>query len=525
MSTGSHCFSWLRMKLIKLTLSNIFRYTSLELDLSNLSFALIAGPNGAGKSSIVESIFLALTGRTTDGRTLNQVVNRFNADGAASITLMLEAEGSLYTISRVKSSKSWSLDVRQNDVRWEGANVRDIQSKLEQFIGDYRILLRSIFFPQQAVDVLAGLTPAVRRAEFSKFIGLDRFESWLNVVKSDRQKLEEKLRSATADLHHLRGRLSEKTVHFNERTHLFLVEALKQSQQELAEARKNLAPIEQKVHSLKHEIFALERDLRLIEGLGQTCPTCRQDIGDEHRKRIIDRLTNKISELRSDLKPAEAELAEATTEITALERVVQKNKERLAVSEHEKELFERAAHDRLAIEAEIQSVEDKIARIEYSMKITDDARTFLSRTLPDVMLKRAADYISQQANLYLGSLFPSISITVSPDFDILVENSNGSAVYDGLSGGERRATNLALALAMKDFHTLWHERTIGFGVYDEPFDGLDDEIATKFVDVLRRRTNEQVLVVSHAPNVQDMFYERILVEKGDNGSCACIVYG
>lgn len=513
------------MRLVRLRLSNIFRYTSLELDLSNLSFALISGANGAGKSSIVEAIFLALTGRTTDGRSLNQVVNRFAANGEASIELTVETGDAVYVISRVKSSKSWSLEVFQNDSKWEGTNVRDTQARLEQLVGDYKILLRSVFFPQRDVDVLAGLTPAVRRAEFSKFIGLDRFDSWLNVVKSDRQKLEEKLQSAVADLHHLKGRLSEKVVDFNERAHAMLFATLKQSQDELAEARNNLAPIDMKVESLRREVFAVERDLKLIEGLGNTCPTCRQDVKHEHRSKIIEQLKGRISELNDDLKAVEAERAAAMAEVTALERVVQKNKERFTVSEHQKALFDRAAHDRQALEAEIQSIEDKISRIEYTMKITDDARMFLAKTVPDIVLKRAAEYISQQANLYLGSLFPTISIVVSQDFDVRVENSNGSAIYDGLSGGERRATNLALALAMKDFHALWHERTIGFGIYDEPFDGLDDVIATKFVDVLRRRTNEQVFVVSHAPNVQDMFYERILVEKGDEGSCASIVYG
>lgn len=123
-------------------------------------------------------------------------------------------------------------------------------------------------------------------------------------------------------------------------------------------------------------------------------------------------------------------------------------------------------------------------------------------------------YINSRLHHYLDILGLDIKISLTESLGI---NSNLWG-YDFESGGERKRTDVAMMLAMFDFHDMMYGRQANFIVLDEVDGRLDDDGVEALINIIKNELShkvESILVISHKTNMFDVFPRQITVQRSN----------
>ena len=142
------------------------------------------------------------------------------------------------------------------------------------------------------------------------------------------------------------------------------------------------------------------------------------------------------------------------------------------------------------LDSVIPAINDRLD--EYSMALTDGTISV---------------QFSTQSKLKSGE--------VSDDFNVLVDNSNGSTTYKSLSKGERRRVNLMIVMALRAAVQGRATKKFNLLFADEVFDALDSIGIDRTIQLLNRESEGgcAVYVISHNPDMQFQFNNIINVVK------------
>ena len=104
---------------------------------------------------------------------------------------------------------------------------------------------------------------------------------------------------------------------------------------------------------------------------------------------------------------------------------------------------------------------------------------------------------------------------VKEEFDIRITNKNGSKMYKGNSGGERRRIDLAILLAFQKLVSTRSNKQLKFVLYDEVFESLDKIGSQRVVELLKQEYSADgtCIVVTHNSALKPFFPSSIKVEK------------
>lgn len=94
---------------------------------------------------------------------------------------------------------------------------------------------------------------------------------------------------------------------------------------------------------------------------------------------------------------------------------------------------------------------------------------------------------------------------------ITVKNAQGEEMsYENFSGGEKVKITIAIAEALSSL-----QNSIGFRIMDENIVSLDKESTESFVEVLTKLQDKfpQLLIISHLPEIQELFANRVIITK------------
>lgn len=158
-----------------------------------------------------------------------------------------------------------------------------------------------------------------------------------------------------------------------------------------------------------------------------------------------------------------------------------------------------------------------------------------------VLLDGVAEQLTERTNRYLKALtdgsvwvqFSTLSETKGGElrerFEVKVNNAYGAGEYSGNSGGERQRIDLCIALALHWLTRSRASKPLGFSIFDEVFERLDEAGCEAVVNLLRKEQADlgTMFVVSHNPALTMRFPEVINVEKkngiskivGGGGGC------
>ena len=610
----------------KLVLHNFISFGHSELEFGDDGFVKVSGvnlnpddsatSNGSGKSSIWEGLVWALTGDTIRGT--KQVANIYGEDGTY-VELEFNIDSCRYRIIRSKDHKVYktNLQIFVDGKDASGKGIRESESLLKMMLPDITAsLLGSVIVLGQGLpQKFTNNSPSGRKEVLEKLSKSDfMIEDLKRRVTSRKQELHKDLR-ATEDLI---VELQSKRCVFDEQNRknqqlltsmdkaqlevdvglhaekitelqsaiLTLENQLQQEEQPKLESIQTQlrAALEDKndhvqevldfykphidretqtVSELSAKVNVEVQELKKLESITDTCPTCGQKlIGVEKpdtsqlrtqldTDRVLLELAKKhITDTRNeqDCKIAEYEhscrewtaaletqLKETKTLVSALQRDISNCRTQLQTQES---AYREISEKLTKIETTIKTLEENIAtntrEIESidaalmynnSVKETQQAHaevinkfdTALKRDFRGYLLSTIIEYISKRTKEYCQVIFETDKIEFALNGNN-IDISYMNKAYENLSGGEKQKIDLIVQFSIRDMLCSHLGFTSNILVLDEVFDGLDMIGCQRVLDVISAISDiKNIFIVTHRKDLSIPCDKELTVVKDSNG--------
>jgi DNA repair exonuclease SbcCD ATPase subunit len=299
---------------------------------------------------------------------------------------------------------------------------------------------------------------------------------------------------------------------------------------------------------IEKELRDRKDKIREINSLVE-CPTCLQEIGDAHKSSVSKRLENEIIEIEKELKNVNVELENIRAEIKSREDEI------WSIENEVKELsigLNDLIKMRFSVENEIESISYQIQNLENNKKMRDWVSAEIeklkdqeNKVVSDLnileeevlaenwwierltrykaeIMDRVIDKFSQVVNEFLYRLTNRFSVKMNYKVSgtkrigeklILTILDRGQEIeWKRLSNGERRLVALALNLCFNYVSSKILASDWNLLIFDEVFDGLDNVVREKVVDLMLDLVNDMqksIIIVSH----EDISYKEESLEK------------
>ena len=164
----------------------------------------------------------------------------------------------------------------------------------------------------------------------------------------------------------------------------------------------------------------------------------------------------------------------------------------------------------------IKNKEIKLDKLRKAHTILE----FLENIVPSMeasVLSAINSKISTLISAWFSRLVPDQSkeVQIDPSFAPIIKQSGYEMSVNALSGGERSALALAYRLALSSVLSS-NSTAPGLLILDEPTDGFSKEQLQRFGDVLRDLSFEQIIMVSHETELENVADNIIrIVKSGD----------
>jgi DNA repair exonuclease SbcCD ATPase subunit len=237
----------------------------------------------------------------------------------------------------------------------------------------------------------------------------------------------------------------------------------------------------------------------------------------------LDTVSNSLSNQQSKVQMSKLMLS--TIEENNKEQV-----ERLETRSREKQTeLEQTRKAGSLTQKALGSTEADISRADFWVD------GFGSRGLRSLIIEGVLPYINKQANLYCnkltdGKIMVEVSATTQlksgesrERISISAINEDGSSVYGGNSGGERKRIDFAVLLALQSLVAERVGMGIGLIVLDEVLDELDDDGIERAIDIVKELGQTRpVFLISHNDSVKNQFEDIISVSKSGGVSSVAV---
>lgn len=260
------------MRILSISLTNIYAHASTEVDLTGVSRVCIVGDNDSGKSSFIDGMLFAIFGTAAARGTTKQVIRQGELEGKSVV--IWESGGHTYRAIRIvdKHKHLASLHRRLPNDGWEevsSARVREVDLAIQQVVGmDYEDFLSGAYWSQDPALDRNMLTakPTERRLFFARLLGVADFREYeMEAWRIARSSPVRNLADVEQDITDLQEEIKK---HRSERESVSL---------RISETRES----EEK---LSQEIAGLDVEIRTVEG-------------NLHRSELIKRVQSELEEI------------------------------------------------------------------------------------------------------------------------------------------------------------------------------------------------------------------------------------
>ena len=312
----------------------------------------------------------------------------------------------------------------------------------------------------------------------------------------------------------------------------------------------------EKLQSVRKQLTELGYDRKEHERLN-ALRSSLANAEKEHQNLIIS---------RSKIEPLEREIAEKQSQLSETEKRLQTIREEHAKAETDYQNLKSILPDMKVIEADrirLYQLRDRankeLGQAEQRVNHLDDARAAIRERgaeyqerlleirrykdlekafgkdgIPALLIEQAVPEIEEQANEILQQLsngsmslqlntqgtYKSKREEVKETLEILISDPYGVREYEMFSGGEAFRINFSIRLALSRILAQRAGSRLQTLVIDEGFGSQDEEGRTRLAEAITAVQNdfEKILVITHLPELKEVFPSRIEVEKTLNGS-------
>jgi len=555
-------------------LSSGNKFTEIQLDSHQTT--LILGENGAGKSTLLDALCFVLYGKGFRNLKKDLLINSING-GALLVEIEFSIGKRNYKVIRGAKPNKFELYVDDVLIN-QDATVRDYQEHLEKNV--LKMSYRS--FTQVAILGSANFTPFMqlraveRRKLVEDLLDISIFTTMSDILK---KKISDH-KISVGDNNHEIEILEERINGLNDQLNLLRENAdkkIKQYESTVSETQDNIDKLlggvddksiyinecnstitdkDSQNNKLKE---ALDVEKRLLDSRNKAikeiefyeknddCPTCKQGLDIEHKKKHIQEKTNKvkevkeaivsidtlieetknrvgeITEVQKQIETTQKEIGLLQSEIVSNQKFIQKIQKEIDILEKE-QIGNTNVQDKIDNEEESLDVLHKRKETLVEQKHYHDIATTLLRDqgVRQKIIKQYVPVMNRLINKYLAQLEFYVGFELNESFEETIKSRFRDVFkYDNFSQGEKMRIDLSLLFTWRSVAKMKNSVNTNLLILDEVFDssldtnGTDDFL--KLLNTLTEKTN--AFIISHKGDVlYDKFENVIRFEKHKNFS-------
>ena len=546
------------------------------LDLRRHNNTLVSGDNGAGKSTMLDALTFALFGKSFRGINIPQLPNSIN-NKDCEVEITFSVGKNEYRVFRSLKPKKFEI-YKNNELLDQSAKAKDYQKILEEQIlkMTYKSFCQVVILGSSNYVPFMQLSASDRRSVVENLLDIDIFSVMNSLVKGKAQLTKDQIKDIEYKIILTKNKAEEKEKLINslEKKSSASIEKYKKeievSKKSISKLESSIASIQKEVDDLflsipdkdetstnliqsESEITQLNKKLKNIQKSvkfyedNDSCPTCKQDIQQHHKKSVhaekeqerseidkeieyqnvciesLERRLTIINSVLSDIQEKEKQISGKQSEISALFQYVSKMEQSVAsvlsetteVQEVKGELTKLAVVGKDFVEQRKELIEDRHYYNIASLLLKDSG-------IKSKIIKHYLPIMNRLINKYLLDMDFFCQFNLDENFNETIKSRHRDEfTYHSFSEGERLRIDLSLLLAWREVARLKNSVNCNLLILDEVFDSSLDGVGTEeFLKLLTQfgdRAN--IFVISHkSDSMTDKFQNHIVFQKKNNFS-------
>lgn len=544
--------------------------------LNKSTTTLIIGKNGEGKSTILDALCFALFGKPFRNINKGQLINSINGKNCL-VEIHFSIGTKKYKVIRgIKPNKFeiWVDNVLLN----QDAAAKDYQKVLEQQILklNYKTFTQVVILGSASFVPFMQLSSGQRREVIEDILDIRIFSTMNQLLKekvsdtkAEIQQIENKVANAKTkveaqnaiiktitdakadSIRSIQDKIAASVAEV-ERTQSEVddligeigtlkakIEGKEKIQEDLDKAKSVRSKLLQKVETCEHhkEFFG-EHDV---------CPSCSQDIPEDHKRKIISDLDAKVNEQNSKVAELEQILGTLNDRLSSANKIISEITEKnidlstknsaVAIINRQIAELEREVESHQADTTNIDVEKAKLKQLANDAMVLIKKKTSLQehRNLEEVanlllkdtgiktaIIREYLPVMNKLINKYLNAMDAYIHFELDESFNELVKSRHRDEfTYASFSEGEKMRIDLSILFTWRQIAKMKNSVNTNLLLLDEIFDSSLDTAGTDYFLNLMNTLgeNSNVFVISHkGDQLYDKFRSVVKFEKRNDFS-------
>ena len=546
------------------------------LILNKSTTTLIIGKNGEGKSTCLDALCFALFGKPFRSINKNQMINSINGKNA-----LVEIEFSIgkkeYKIIRGIKPNIFEIYLDGVMVNQDAAS-KDYQKILEQQILrlNYKTFTQVVILGSASFVPFMQLSSAQRREVIEDILDIKIFSTMNSLLKEKANATKDEISRVEAALTLAKQKVESqqaiiKTISEAKTTAIENIRAkISANSSEILSGEREIEIILSEINNLKASINDKET---IAEGIEQAksfrskllqkietcehqsgffnehaiCPSCDQDIPEQHKSKILEDLNSKLLEqngkvgeietILSNLNEKLSSIAETQSKIT--EKNIELSTRNSAITLLNKQVKEMQAEvestktdtanldeEKTKLKGLAQEAMDNINKkkdLDSTKELQEVAGALLRDTgIKTAIIREYLPVMNKLINQYLNQMDSYIHFELDEAFNETIKSRfRDEFTYASFSEGEKMRIDLAILFTWRQIAKLKNSVNTNLLMLDEIFDSsLDVNGTDYFLNLMNTLgENSNVFVISHkGDQLFDKFRSVIKFEKRNDFS-------
>lgn len=545
----------------------------LDIQLDKSPTTIITGSNGNGKSIMLDAITFVLFGKSYRGINKSAMVNSVNQKDCV-IELYFNIGTAEYIIIRGMSPSVFSI-YEDGKLIDNAASARDHQKMLENTIlhCNYNafcqicLLGTANYVPFMQLDASSRRDVIETLLDISVFSEMNRLlkmkiTSWKDEYSSLKEKIavsekELKLRKEFYNdvLNSTGDRIAQKRESLNalkkratglsDQRSIIVSTLAAQTKdmplERLREAIEDKSNATSESGSLKSRLSMQKKKLEFFQD-NSTCPTCDQEIDEEHKHHHVEDLEKSTATTEIDVTASSKLISELTSKIelieqkrskiSGLEKEISSYDSRMSsLADNGRELISEIKGLEASDTSKLSDAKDKITESSTELRMHESERKELLEKkeiyshaqlllkdggIKSSIIRQYLPVLNSRVNHYLGILGLNVQFELDESFnETLKARYKNEFTYSNFSMGERQRLDLALTFAWRDIAKMKNSVNTNLLIFDEIFDSSLDEDGTYDLLTILNEVSEDtnIFIISHKGGMEDKFRSSIQFEK------------
>jgi DNA repair exonuclease SbcCD ATPase subunit len=537
---------------------------------------LIIGKNGEGKSTILDALCFSLFGKPFRNINKSQLVNSIN-NKKCLVTIEFSVGTKQYKVIRGIKPNIFEIWCDGEMINQDSAS-KDYQKVLEQQILrlNYKTFTQVVILGSASFVPFMQLPSHQRREVIEDILDIKIFSTMNQLLKQKAQETKDEILKIESDIKNARSKVESQTQLIKTISEA-KTDSINKIETKIAE---NIAQVEtsqteidniiQEIDLLKGQITSKEKITQDLEKAktvksklsqkietcehhteffsdNDVCPSCSQDIPEEHKSKIVQDLNKKVLEHNSQISELESILENLNAKLSNINDIVSqitdknielstKNSTITLLNRQIKQLeaeIEDSKADTSNLDEEKRKLkelaEDAMEKIKTKTALSEQRslEEVASILLKDTGIKTAIirEYLpamNKLINKYLNAMDAYIHFELDEAFNEIVKSRyRDEFTYASFSEGEKMRIDLAILFTWRQIAKMKNSVNTNLLILDEIFDSsLDTSGTDYFLNLMNQfGENSNIFVISHkGDQLFDKFRSVIRFEKRNDFS-------